>query len=234
MWINRSYEAELLDGQDFTREELNRNLKELEWVNRFLGGHANSIRIMNRCLKSGFLPVRIIDIGCGGGDSLEILQEKFADRLIRAEWLGCDLQPFCLDYAKKQHPGQGLQYELSDFRQIRMKEGSATKFHASLFFHHFREEEINGFLTFVRKSGAAIIINDLHRHPLAYAGIKLIASLPGIGRLFRHDAALSVKRGFLRKDWESILKAAGYARYDLHWGWAFRHLLYLPPNTKNP
>lgn len=232
MWTERSYEPELLDGRDYSREELFRNLKELEFVNRFLGGHANSVRIMNYCLQSGFEPAQIVDIGCGGGDSLEVLQQKFSSQLPEAKWLGCDLNPLCLEFARHFHPGNKLRYEEADFRKIMIAEGSSVLFHASLFFHHFREDDIIEFLRFVRESGAALIINDLHRHPLAYAGIKIIAAFPGISRLFRNDAPLSVKRGFLRKDWEFILKKAGCTSGSIHWGWAFRHLIYLPPLRK--
>lgn len=233
MWIKRSYEAELLDGEDFSKEELFRNLKELQLVNRFLGGHANSIRIMKTCLGSGFRPAQVIDIGCGGGDSLEILQKKFSGSLPGTVWTGCDLNPLCLEYARNHHPGNGIRYEQADFRAIRIPEGDQVLFHASLFFHHFREEEIISFLEYVRQSGAALIINDLHRHPLAWTGIKILASLPGISRLFRNDAPLSVKRGFLRCEWESILKKAGYSQTQIQWAWAFRFLLYLPPNPRS-
>jgi len=233
MWIKRSMQAELLDGHEFSREELFRNLKELRLVNQFLGGHANSVSVMKTCLDAGFIPEKVIDIGCGGGDSLEVLQKKFSARLPGTSWTGCDLNALCLEYARKNHPGEGIQYEEKDFRAIQTADDVPVLFHASLFFHHFTEEDIVAFLRFVRASGAALIINDLQRHPLAWYGIKIIASFPGISRLFRNDAPLSVKRGFLRSEWESILDKAGYKQRKIQWAWAFRYLIYLPPQSNS-
>jgi SAM-dependent methyltransferase len=226
-------EAELLDGNEFSREELFRNLKELRLVNHYLGGHDNSVRIMKTCLDAGFIPKQVIDIGCGGGDSLEVLQKKFSDRLPGTGWTGCDLNALCLEYARKHHPGKGIRYEEKDFRSIDTTLEGPVLFHASLFFHHFPEEEIIAFLRFVRESGSALIINDLQRHPLAWYGIRIIASLPGISRLFRNDAPLSVKRGFLRSEWESMLDKAGFSYRNIQWAWAFRYLIYLPPQNQS-
>jgi SAM-dependent methyltransferase len=228
MWIKRSYEAELLDGSDFSRSELFRNLRELQLVNRFLGGHENSISIMKICLRSGYMPKAIVDIGCGGGDTLEILQQKFRGQVPDAQWIGCDLNPDCVEYARQTHPGKGIRYLKADFREIDFSDSGRVLFHASLFFHHFREDDILHFLRFVRKSGSAMIINDLQRNPLAWAGIKLISSLPGVGRLFRNDAPLSVKRGFMKSEWTSLLREAGFSGFRIERAWAFRHLIFIP------
>jgi SAM-dependent methyltransferase len=231
MWIERSHQAEILDGTDFTREELFQNLRELALVNRWLGGHQNSIRLLDLCLGSGFKPDVIADIGCGGGDTLEILQTKFSESLPKTMWLGCDLNPDCIEYSKTRHPGNGIEYLNVDFREIRFPDGELVLFHASLFFHHFMEEEILEFLSFVRASGAGLIINDLHRHPLALQAIKMISAVPGVGRLFRNDAPLSVKRGFLKSEWIALLNAAGIKDFRIQWVWAFRHNIYIPPQS---
>ena len=52
-------------------------------------------------------------------------------------------------------------------------------------------------------------INDLHRHPLAYHGFKVIAWLGGFHPFVRHDGPISVARAFRRADWLRLLKRAG-------------------------
>jgi len=229
MLDNRSNEAEILDGQSFTKEELFQNLKELQLVNQFLGGHANSAKAFENCLKNGFVPDAVVDIGCGGGDTMEYLQKKFGNKLPGVQWIGSDLNPWCLEYAKGKHPGNGIQYIQSDFREIK---AGKILFHASLFFHHFPNEEITEFLRKIKSMGAALAINDLHRHSLAYASIAAIGKAPGISRLFRNDAPLSVKRGFTIQDWDLILKNAGYENIEVRWAWAFRHIISIVPNPQ--
>ena len=68
----------------------------------------------------------------------------------------------------------------------------------------------------------AVVINDLHRHWLAYHSIKWLTRLLGGSYLVRHDAPLSVARAFRRADWVALLARAGITQYELRWRWAFR------------
>ena len=68
----------------------------------------------------------------------------------------------------------------------------------------------------------AVVINDLHRHPLAYYGIRWLTRLLRGSYLVQHDAPLSVARAFTRRDWQRLLAAAGITHYALRWRWAFR------------
>lgn len=226
--LKKSYQAEILDGRDYSKEELFKNLKELFFVNRWLGGHDGSIRLMKDCLNSGFRPDAVLDVGCGGGDALEKLERTFSGRLPDTSWTGCDLHPWCLDYASENHRGINLKYMESDFRAFPVS--GKVLCHAALFFHHFREEEIIQFISFLQAKGAALIINDLRRHPMAWMGIRILAYLPFFGRLFRNDAPLSVERGFTRKEWQYILQQSGVRNYRIRNAWAFRHLILILPS----
>lgn len=227
--MKRSNNPEILDGRDYTRKELFKNLRELYMVNRWLGGHANSAALFRQCLATGFAPEAVVDIGCGGGDTLEMLEKKFSSQLSNCQWIGCDLNIWCLQYANEHHKGKKLDFRESDFQEVRLS--GRVVYHAALFFHHFTEEEIVRFLSYTSSQGAAVIINDLHRHPLAWLSIRLISSLPGIGRLFRNDAPLSVKRAFTRKEWEQILHKSGIKSYRIRWAWAFRYLICITPEN---
>jgi len=68
----------------------------------------------------------------------------------------------------------------------------------------------------------AIIVNDIHRHPLAYYSIKWLTSLFSKSSMVKFDAPLSVLRAFKRNELKSILKKAGVENYQLRWRWAFR------------
>jgi hypothetical protein len=94
---------------------------------------------------------------------------------------------------------------------------------ASLFCHHFTDAELVALLRrWHQQAGLAVVINDLHRHPLAYYSIKYLTKLLGGSRLVQHDAPLSVARAFSRADWQRLLAQAGITEYSLRWCWAFR------------
>ena len=68
-------------------------------------------------------------------------------------------------------------------------------------------------------------INDLHRHWLAYYSIQIITSIFSGSYLVKNDAPLSVARGFKKKEWATMIAAAGIANCSIQWKWAFRHLI---------
>jgi hypothetical protein len=92
-----------------------------------------------------------------------------------------------------------------------------------LFTHHFTDEElVQLFQGLKQKVRLAIVINDLHRHPLAYYSIKWLTGWFSKSPMVKNDAALSVLRSFRRNDWESIFQQAGLTEYSIRWRWAFR------------
>jgi hypothetical protein len=75
----------------------------------------------------------------------------------------------------------------------------------------------------------AVIINDLHRHPLAYYSIRWLTKLLSQSEMVKYDAPLSVLRGFSRNEWLDLLREAGISRFSLKWKWAFRWQLIIYP-----
>jgi hypothetical protein len=73
-----------------------------------------------------------------------------------------------------------------------------------------------------RVSRLGIVVNDLHRHPIAYAGIWLLTRLLPVSPMVRQDGPLSVRRGFRRCDLTALFRTAGLTRPQMRWHWAFR------------
>ena len=74
-------------------------------------------------------------------------------------------------------------------------------------------------------AATGFFINDLQRHPLAYYSIKLLTRLFSRSYLVKHDAPLSVARGFSRAEWEQLFSTAGLQSFIIQWRWAFRYLI---------
>jgi len=97
---------------------------------------------------------------------------------------------------------------------------------SSLFCHHFTDRGLITQLQWMKTNARiGFFINDLHRHWLAYHSISLLTKLFSSSYLVKNDAPISVTRGFLRAEWETICKNAGLTNYDISWQWAFRHLI---------
>ena len=92
----------------------------------------------------------------------------------------------------------------------------------TLFLHHFENEvAINILDSLYKKSKIGVIVNDLHRHPLAYYLFSLI-TLFIKNKMVKYDGRLSILRGFKRKDLEEFSQKIK-AKSNIKWKWAFRY-----------
>lgn len=231
MFKHRHYTKEMLDEENIPKHLLFRNLKELEIINIRLGGHAVSLKGLKTLLKDKNKTYKIADIGCGGGDSIKAMSNFTSKQKIKANYLGIDLKEDCIEYSTENCKNiTNLTLYKDDFRNVFTYEKNIDIVHASLFCHHFKEDEIAGFIKDCSQNGSIFIINDLERNPFAHYSIKWITKLFSKSPLVKNDAPLSVLRGFRRNEWENIIKSAGIKNYSIKNKWAFRHLVIIYPN----
>jgi hypothetical protein len=95
--------------------------------------------------------------------------------------------------------------------------------HAALFCHHLTEQEIVRLLRFALDHKSVLVINDLERNSIAYYAIRTLTRLFSKSRLVKHDAPLSVLRGFKRSEWKNMIAEAGAKKFTINKRWAFRH-----------
>ena len=228
----RSQALELLDAPNIPRADLWRNLAELDTINRWLGGHAITLVGLQRLLVN--LPseseaprkLRVVDIGCGGGDSLKAIAAwvkvaKVVQQLgLQLELTGVDLKPECLEFAQQACQGLDIHWICSDYRLLESEYDIVL---TSLFCHHLDPIQLREFLLWAKQNAKmGLLINDLHRHPLAWWGIHILTAIFSRSHLVKHDAPLSVWRGFSRAELAEVLAETGW-KADLEWCWAFRY-----------
>lgn len=216
-----------MDDLTLATDALRQNLRELEVTNRLLGGNAVTVgglrRLLAKVPPTG-TPWRVADLGCGGGDMLRLMARWFRQRRIPAVLTGIDANAFMLDYAgERTRDLPEIGYRQLDVFSEEFAQTSFDVVTMTLFCHHFSETrlvELFGVLR--RNTRVGLVINDLHRHPVAYYAIWAIATLLRTSHLYRHDARLSVARAFRRPDLVAVLRQAGFARVTIRWCWAFR------------
>jgi hypothetical protein len=71
-----------------------------------------------------------------------------------------------------------------------------------------------------------VLLNDLQRHRLAHWGIWVLSRLMRRGRMFRHDAPLSVLRAYRTRELRSLLLEAGLAHLRVERVFPFRMAVY--------
>ena len=224
----RSFEKELLDRNDIPFEDIIQNMKELDFINKYLGGHKISITGVRSLLtKPRFRNGKILicEIGCGGGDNLRVIRQFCCKQNISAEFTGIDINPHCIEFARSRKENESIRFLASDYKLVKFDQKPDIIF-SSLFTHHFDDSEVVEILRWMnRNSTAGFFINDLHRHPVAYYSIKWLTKIFSTSYLVKNDASLSVLRGFRKKELIDFKNQAAIRGLQVKWKWAFRWLL---------
>jgi 2-polyprenyl-3-methyl-5-hydroxy-6-metoxy-1,4-benzoquinol methylase len=224
----RSYQKELLDSSTVPFSDIKRNMQELDYINKNLGGHAITLKGLKSLLKSVNSkndPLLIIEIGCGGGDNLRVIKNWAAVHGCNISLEGIDINKECISYAESLSENGDIKFICSDYKDVVFQQRPDIIF-SSLFCHHFTDDELVFMLQWMKQnSSIGFFINDLHRHSLAYHSIKMLTQIFSKSYLVKNDAPLSVMRGFKRKEWEKLFAEAGIGNFRCRWKWAFRWLI---------
>ncbi|HSZ34052.1 MAG TPA: methyltransferase domain-containing protein [Puia sp.] len=223
-FIVRSYKLELLDQPDIPSDDIRQNLKELSFINKKLGGHSCTLDGFHKLGKKE-KNLHVCEIGCGGGDNLKAIENSMKSDNKNIRFTGIDINPDCIRVAKNISWHANTEFIASDYKNIQFQTSPDIIF-CSLFCHHFNEAELIQMFRWMKENSRyGFFINDLHRHAFAYHSIRLLTSLFSKSYLVKHDAPLSVLRGFKKKELQVLLKEAGIFKYTIHWKWAFRWLV---------
>jgi 2-polyprenyl-3-methyl-5-hydroxy-6-metoxy-1,4-benzoquinol methylase len=222
MLQNRSYEKELLDADDIPTADLFQNLKELDRINTLLGGYNITFSALKKIIKPQKV-YTLIDIGCGGGDTLKHIKKWQLRKELNINLIGIDLKPVCIEYATQQKATEGIEFICDDYRNMFQHVQQIDIIHACLFCHHLSEQQLIELINFAKNRRITLVINDLERNPIAYFAIKTLTQLFSKSYLVKNDAPLSVARGFKKKEWLDIIKKAGATDFSVKNKWAFRH-----------
>jgi SAM-dependent methyltransferase len=229
MFNKRSSKKELVDDLALDDPALTQNLQELEAVNRWLGGRTALISALsNVCLRQSRLlkgaTITIADLGCGGGDLLRAVHDWAKEKHLIVELIGIDANPFMVRYAIENSRMSGtIRFETANVLSAAIKTMPFDIVCLNTFCHHLSDADLIKLLRQLKaQTSTAIIINDLHRHWIAYLSIKWISRLLKFSHLARHDGPLSVLRAFRKRELIDLIKLAGFDRYRIRWRWAFR------------
>jgi 2-polyprenyl-3-methyl-5-hydroxy-6-metoxy-1,4-benzoquinol methylase len=229
MFMERSKEKELLDlGPDYyTHNEYTDCLKKLFRVNKLFGFFQSTVKILKRFSEESTL----LDVGCGGGLFILHLSKLFP----HMHMSGMDISATAITDAeqslriwKKNNPDIQVFFQLQEHAHLNFAKNSFDIILITLVCHHLDNEELIDFLKQAHlAAGKAVIINDLHRHWLAYRLYGLLSPLLFRNRLITHDGLISIRRGFTRQELQLLLQKTGIQYYQLKWCFPFRWKLIL-------
>lgn len=219
----RSREREIIDDMALDATEMAGVLRDLGVVNRYLGGYSTTLDAMARLVPPGSGPVRVLDVGAGGGDMAKRLVAWGRARGRRVEVVSVDLSYGAVVFERDALGGLSeASVVQADVLALPFASGSFDVAICALFLHHFEQPFAAKILSAMFDvSRYGVVVNDLHRHPLAYAGIWTLTRLLGANPIVQKDGPLSVLRAFRRDDFEDLARETGL-ELEARWRWAFR------------
>lgn len=223
----RAQEAEIIDDFELSGTEIEQTFDSIEKVNIWLGGNQVFVDSLKKVLRHPALKNKtnllLHDLGCGSGDGLVSLAKWSRKQQKSIQFLGLDANPFVVQLAKERSKKYAeIKFKTQNIfaEDYVLKGVDIVTFNLCL--HHFESGEINGLLQKCKADGVhSILINDLHRHGLAYYLFYLVCWVFRSPNIAREDGLLSIRKGFKRKDLVQMAEDLG-AAYELKWRWAFR------------
>jgi ubiquinone/menaquinone biosynthesis C-methylase UbiE len=211
----RSYELEHLDKGDYTPEEYEGCIVELQRVNEWLGD-AQALRssLLKKIERLGLKSFSVLDVGAGSGELLRVAA-KWARETDRQAWLvGLELNARSTKAILDESYGfPEISAVRADAFRLPFAVGQFDYTFCSLFTHHFPDQEVVTLLREMsRVTSREIFVIDLHRHPIAYYFYTTVGRLFLHNRLIREDGALSILRSFKPAELEKLGHLAGLKR----------------------
>lgn len=209
---SRSHDPELMDQPGVDPSEKADAYRVLRRVNRqFFGG----VPVLRRELKTWWRhfqipipperPLSVLDVAGGSGDLAAEAASWLSRRGVSSHPLVLDLDPTALALARAGR----IEPLRANALRLPLPDDSVDLVIASKFAHHLAGEEITELLTELgRVSRSAVMVLDLYRHRLAWAGFRLWSLAFTRNRLVRIDGPLSVLRGFLPQELDQYARSA--------------------------
>ena len=214
--MKRAVIPELLDSDSGTSTEIAASLADLNRINRWFGGIASSRSLVAQVAHElGAKSLSLLEVAAGAGAVPSAVAASLARSGIRIDVTLLDRAPSHL----KNGNGRAI---VGDALALPFSADSFDVVACNLFVHHLAPAEAVQFVNeALRVCRAAIVINDLIRHPLhfglVYAGLPIYRS-----RLTRHDAPASVRQAYTVHEMEGILRMSQAARVHISRHFLFR------------
>lgn len=192
-------------------------LRDLSEVNRVTRSYKLTLAFLDRIIEGRTTsePLRILDVGSGGGDTLRAIAHWAADRNLPVELTGIDLNPHSARAAQEFSAKDPLTSKISFltgdiFAYIPDHEPDIVL--SALFTHHLTTPDIVRFIAWSEQHARlGWFINDLHRSRRAAFWFRFLPIIFSWHEFIQYDGPVSLRRAFVPEDWLRILGQAHIA-----------------------
>lgn len=208
----RSYQLEDIDTGNYTPEEYEGCISELQLVNRWMGdAHALKQTLLKDVEQNSVREFSVLDVGAGSGELLRVAAVWARETGRKFKGVGLELNERSAQAILEESKGfPEISSVRGDALQLPFQDDECDYVMCSLFTHHFVDEKVIHILREMdRVARRRIFVIDLHRDPVPYFFYTTLGKLVLKNRLLRHDGALSILRSFKADEMVRLGQAAG-------------------------
>ena len=221
----RIYVEELLDAGEGTDDDVAENLADLRRINRFLGGTKVVLNALSSLTQTDRIKqLSLLDVGTGSADIPSEVLAWCERRGIIATVSALDISERNLRIARSRlGVSRRIQFVQADSLTLPFAPRSFDFVTASLFLHHFRDDDVVRLLSdFARVAKRAVIVNDLVRNLVPYYFARLTGPFLATSFLTRNDGPVSVLRGFTAEELKRLAGRAGLSQFEVKRSFPYR------------
>ncbi|MFT6324336.1 MAG: 2-polyprenyl-3-methyl-5-hydroxy-6-metoxy-1,4-benzoquinol methylase [Halieaceae bacterium] len=222
-----------MDNFELSGDDLHKTLSGLSTINKYLGNTSATFNAVKKEVCKSNKPLKIIDLGCGGGDNLRAIAKWGQANNQVIELVGIDGNSHTLAYTQQQYPKLRITYIQADILATEFILPKCDILISSHFMYHFTDTEI---VSFLKKSknriAIQIIFSELQRNDLAYALFKIGTVFLPFSDIVKQDGLVAIRSSFSKMELRAIMQRAGFTSYKIKWKWAFRFLISISIKNK--
>lgn len=209
LFLNKRNEqlTELMDQPDCDKHLLFNTYQQFTTINKLLSG-------WQRIYKKFILPVlsdpskkySVLDIGCGGGDILELIDRLAKKDGFQISFTGIDPDARAIQFLSNQELPKNISFKQSTSSDMAARGQTFDIVISNHLVHHLTNSELATICSDAEKLATKrIIFNDIERSDLGYVSFKLGASLIFHNSFIVPDGLTSIKRSFRKPELQDAL-----------------------------
>ena len=208
--------TEIMDDPHCDPDRLRRTLEGFGVVNRAVASWGSVYRTRIRPALAAASaerrrahPVRLLDVGCGGGDVLRRIVTKAARDGYAVQGVGIDPDPRAIAVATTAPRVPGVEYRERFSSDLVAAGERFDVVMSNHLLHHLTEAELSELLADSEALATRLAVHsDIARGRLAYAGFAIGAVPVSVGTLLRVDGLRSIRRSYTPSELAGVLPAS--------------------------
>lgn len=185
--VERSFEREILDGDNIVEHLASRSYRELTAIHRLLG----NTRFLVRALRQDPLPIRrVLDVGCGQGGVLQDVTQALG-----VEGIGVDLVPRAGNLAIVQADAINDPLPQVDVA------------YSTYVAHHLSDADLVQMIRNVGRFCRRFVLLDVVRNPVPLVLFRMFVA-PFVSRITAADGQTSIRRAYAPRELRTLVASA--------------------------